>query len=200
MVEYSDKVFAFMRESYFNYVGKDYTKLDDVVLEYQRYLADMGWDNKGAKRELKNELHKYFEKYLKDTKDIDGNRIYNVYKGFRFDVTFPDEVIEKEVEIPQLDISLTGPGAFDNLAATYPAQYANDAGYPSTKWDDVTTTLNSLDASKLHYVLMPQNHIVLDFDIKNPVTGEKDLELNLEKASMYPPTYSELSSKLKRQT
>lgn len=40
---------------------------------------------------------------------------------------------------------------------------------------------------------MPQNHIVLDFDIKNPVTGEKDLELNLEKASMYPPTYSELS-------
>ena len=193
MVEYSDKVFAFMRESYFNYVGKDYTKLDDVVMEYQRYLADMGWDIKGAKRELKNELHKYFENYLKDTKDIDGNRIYNVYKGFRFDVTFPDEVIEKEVEIPKLDISLTGPGAFDNLAATYPAQYANDAGYPSTKWDDVSTTLNSLDASKLHYVLMPQNHIVLDFDIKNPVTGEKDLELNLEKASMYPPTYSELS-------
>lgn len=193
MIEYSDKVFAFVRESYFNYIGDAYVKLDDVVMGYQRYLADMGWDNKGAKRELKNELYKYFDKYLKDTKDEDGKRIYNVYKGFKFDVAFPDEIIEKEVEIPMIEIDKEGPGEFDKIASKYPAQYANNAGYPNIEWDEVTTTLSDVDTTRLHYVRLPQNHIVLDFDIKDPETGEKDFELNLKKASLYPPTYTELS-------
>ena len=193
MVEYSDKVFAFIRESSFNYIGKEYVKLADVVPAYQRYLTDMGWDNKGAKRELKNELHKYFETYVKDTKDEEGKRIYDVYKGFRMDVAFPEEINNKEVELPTLEINIEGPGAFDKEAAKYPAQYANEAGYPIKKWDDVLETLDTLDPTKLHYVRVPQNHIVLDFDLKDPATGEKSFEMNLAKASSYPPTYAELS-------
>ena len=48
-----------------------------------------------------------------------------------------------------------------------PAQYANSDGKPLKKWDEVTTILEDLDTSKLHYVLMPEEHIVIDFDIKN---------------------------------
>ena len=39
---------------------------------------------------------------------------------------------------------------------------------------------------------MPEEHIVIDFDLKNE-NGEKDFERNLEAASKFPPTYAELS-------
>src|SRR5699024_4821566 len=41
-------------------------------------------------------------------------------------------------------------------------------------------------------VKVPQNHIVIDFDIQNK-EGKKDFEKNLEEASKWPPTYAELS-------
>ena len=40
---------------------------------------------------------------------------------------------------------------------------------------------------------MPKNHIVIDFDIKDPVTGKKSFELNAKAAASWPPTYAELS-------
>ena len=60
------------------------------------------------------------------------------------------------------------------------------------KWSEVTTDLYSLDPRKLHYVKVPENHIVIDFDLKNS-RGEKDLEINLEAANKWPPTYCEVS-------
>lgn len=35
------------------------------------------------------------------------------------------------------------------------------------KWSGVKTKLSDLDTSKLHYVKVPENHIVIDFDIKD---------------------------------
>ena len=40
---------------------------------------------------------------------------------------------------------------------------------------------------------MPIQHIVIDFDIKDPETGEKSEELNLKAASKWPSTYAEFS-------
>jgi hypothetical protein len=73
-----------------------------------------------------------------------------------------------------------------------PAQYATDKGTPTKKWDEVKTKLSDLNTSELHYVKVPENHIVIDFDIKGD-DGEKSYEKNLEEASKWPPTYSELS-------
>ena len=45
---------------------------------------------------------------------------------------------------------------------------------------------------KTHYVKVPENHIVIDFDIKDE-NGNKSLEKNIEAASKWPKTYAELS-------
>ncbi len=80
----------------------------------------------------------------------------------------------------------------DEVLADMPAQYAGASGYPTKKWDDVTTTLKDLDTTKLHYVKVPENHIVIDFDIKND-NGEKDGTANLTAAAKWPATYAEYS-------
>ena len=54
------------------------------------------------------------------------------------------------------------------------------------------TTLEAIDTSKVHYVKVPENHIVIDFDIKDE-NGKKSFEKNLEAASKWPTTYAELS-------
>ena len=81
---------------------------------------------------------------------------------------------------------------FDRECYNCPAQYSNDNGIPFNKWDKVKTTLKDIDTHKLHYVKVPENHIVIDFDIKGK-DGLKSYERNLEEASKWPPTYSELS-------
>lgn len=40
--------------------------------------------------------------------------------------------------------------------------------------------------------MMTQNHIVIDFDLKND-NNEKDIEKNIRAASKFPPTYAVLS-------
>ena len=81
---------------------------------------------------------------------------------------------------------------FDKIAQAYPAQYANDSGTPSHRWTNVKTTLADIDTHKLHYVQVPSNHIVIDFDIPNE-EGGKSYERNLIEASKWPATYAELS-------
>ena len=73
-----------------------------------------------------------------------------------------------------------------------PAQYANDQGTPFKKWENCKTTLANIDTSKLHYVKVPENHIVIDFDIPDE-NGNKSLAKNLEAAAKWPETYAELS-------
>ena len=81
---------------------------------------------------------------------------------------------------------------FDKECKDYPAQYATDKGTPTKKWDNVKTTLKDIKTTELHYVKVPENHIVIDFDIPDE-NGEKSLEKNLEAAAQWPPTYGELS-------
>lgn len=49
-----------------------------------------------------------------------------------------------------------------------------------------------MKTSKLHYVKVPEDHIVIDFDIPGP-DGKKCFEKNLKAASKWPRTYAELS-------
>lgn len=191
MVAYSDKVFDFIRENYYDMSnGITLKRAADM---YKMYLEDMGWDSKGAKRQLKESLGKYFNTYKSDTKLADGTRVYDYYTDFRMEVAFPESVKKiKPSEAALINMQDEMPKTFDKEGRDWPAQYANADGLPSIKWDEVTTTLKDLDTSKLHYVRVPYNHIVLDFDLKNK-EGEKDYKLNLRKASKYPETYTEVS-------
>ena len=81
---------------------------------------------------------------------------------------------------------------FDILGKDYQAQYASDVETPLTKWMYVNTKLSDLDTKKLHYVRVPIDHIVIDFDLKDK-KGNKSAEKNLEAANKWPPTYAEFS-------
>ena len=54
------------------------------------------------------------------------------------------------------------------------------------------TTLSDIDTRKIHFVKVPENHVVIDFDLKDQ-NGHKALERNLEAASHWPATYAEIS-------
>lgn len=62
----------------------------------------------------------------------------------------------------------------------------------SNRWRGSTYALSGIDTKKLHYVKVPENHIVIDFDIPDE-SGNKSFEKNLAEASKWPPTYAELS-------
>ena len=93
--------------------------------------------------------------------------------------------------------------------ANQTAQYSKEDGTPRKYWTDaprmingklaipkkdqiVDTVLSDLDTSEEHFVKVPLNHIVIDFDLKDE-NGDKSLEMNLSAASLWPPTYAELS-------
>ena len=127
----------------------------------------------------------------------DELRARNYYQGFRFD-KFEYKPTEKKVTTAPTKTWLSfdcTDSIFDKLAADFPAQYASSEGVPTYKWDNVRTKLSVLDSSRLHYVLIPEehvHHIVIDFDIKDE-NGEKSYEKNLAAASLWPKTYAELS-------
>ena len=56
----------------------------------------------------------------------------------------------------------------------------------------MASTLAEIDISKVHYVRVPEDHIVIDFDLRDE-SGAKSQEANLEAASKWPPTYAEWS-------
>lgn len=140
------------------------------------------------KEELKNYFWEFEERFV-----VDGSRVRNYYKRFRTD-KFQDQMPEEQpTEEPENWIVLSKrKSLFDTFCADCFAQYAGENDIPSKKWSDVTTHLRGIDTSKVHYVKVPMNHIVIDFDIPD-ANGNKCLEKNLEAASKWPPTYAELS-------
>ena len=186
MMTASDPIFEFVHDNY--KLFGDPTSLKRVSEMFKVYLDDLGWETRGYKRRIKNELQRYYKEFREQAR-IDGVLTHFVYSGFKKELVVPDG--EEDTELPE--IALNGSeSAFDAFAADYPAQYANDAGTPEKAWDKVATTLKDLDTTKLHYVRVPLNHIVIDLDLRDE-NGEKDLKKNLQKATEYPPTYAELS-------
>lgn len=144
-----------------------------------------------SKRIFKEELKNYFREY-KERYILDGTRVRSYYHGFRTD-RFEDEEDEPKVEVkPNLMELNSTESIFDKECVDCPAQYTSGKGTPLKKWDNVKTTLKDIDTSKLHYVKVPENHIVIDFDIPD-AEGNKCLEKNLEEASKWPETYAEVS-------
>ncbi len=187
----------------YNYVEECYK---DILDEYNGTTLSIAWDSYKRYCELsdmkypldrlkfKIYLKDYFEQFNTDT-DRNGKRLYNYYSGFKLnklginvDKKSGDH-IHTWLKFDRLETK----SEFDILCEDCPAQYANDYGVPYMAWGENTRILKSLDPFMLHYVKVPENHIVIDFDIKDPETGDKSLNLNMEAANKFPPTYAELS-------
>ena len=194
MMSSTNDFYNFILDSYFVFKDEDGTTLKTAWEMYKNYCDDAKVPYPYPQRIFKEELKNYFENYTDRITGENGQRVRSYYTGFKYKIFDEEKHIEEDKPVDSyswLNCS-EQESIFDADCSDYLAQYATDSGTPVQKWDNVTTTLKDLDTSKLHYVKVPENHIVIDFDIPDE-NGQKCLRKNIEAASKWLPTYAELS-------
>lgn len=188
MMLQTDVFFNFVEAHYDIFRDQNGISLKQAYTLYKEFCEDTGIDRVLPQYKVREELRNYFDEF-KDRAEVLGETVRSYYSGFNalpFKQMKPKNgksfslVIDESVSI------------FDEEYGDCQAQYAKENGKPKTYWANVETTLDDLDTSELHYVQVPLQHIVIDFDLTDE-TGEKSLEMNLEAASNWPATYAELS-------
>ena len=191
MMLQTDPFFNFIEYNFDIFKEQDGVSLTQAYTMYKEYCVDSGIDKPLQRQKFQYELRNYFDDF-KDRAEVAGHQVRNYYSGFsanKFKAPAKEGpafslVIEETISL--LDEELAGMPAqgfrVDEFGAKVPAR----------KWDNVSESLRDLDTTELHYVKVPENHVVIDFDLKDE-DGNKSLERNLEAASIWPPTYAELS-------
>lgn len=193
MMGASNDFYNFVLDSFHIFKKEDGTTLKAAWEMYKSYCEDAKVAYPLPKRNFQEELKNYFREFSDRFKVDDGSRVRSYYSGFRIDkFDIPSKEKKKDKPSHKLINFNAKESIFDKECANCLAQYATKKETPSTKWDEVTSKLSELDTSKLHFVKVPENHIVIDFDIKDD-NGEKSFERNLEEASKWPATYAEVS-------
>ena len=208
MIASTNEFYNFVEENYDMLLKDDGIPAKKAYTMYKQYCVDTNCSYQLNYTRFRAEFVSYFEG-VKDRIKLDGVEYYNYYYGFKWD-KFPGHegpAVDESVEDGPYGIKQDSDGSwiifkdssefdegslFDSGYEGQPAQYAKEDGSPKNYWSRVNTKLMDIDTHELHYVLLPENHIVIDFDIKNEA-GEKDFELNLAAASKFPKTYAELS-------
>lgn len=194
MIDETNEFYNFVMDNAELFLENDPLALRVVWKRYKEYCEDALVSYPMPMRVFKNELKNYYNEYFER---LEGS--YSVFKGFireKIDGKIIVDsgaswcVTEPFYEDDWLNFKEI-PSIFDDICKGCPAQYAKGDGTPNIPWDKVSDTLSKLDTKKLHYVRVPENHIIIDFDLKNE--NGKSLELNKKEASKWPKTYAELS-------
>ena len=194
MMGASNDFYNFVIDSYHIFKKEDGTTLRAAWEMYRTYCDDAKVPYPFSQRLFKEELKNYFWEYNDRFSLEDGSRVRSYYSGFRtdrFETETKEEVKKEEPELHLIQFEKQE-SIFDKDCANCPAQYATSKEIPKKPWDEVTSKLSELDTSQIHYVKVPENHIVIDFDIKDE-NGKKCYQKNLEEASKWPATYAEVS-------
>lgn len=192
MMLQTDIFFNFIEAHYDIFRDQDGATLTQAYSLYKEYCGDTGIEKPLPKYKVREELRNYFKEF-KDRTTVDGKIVRSYYSGFtadKFKTTANDDVkafsLVMDETISLLDLELSEQPAqgwkLDEFENKIPKQ----------SWSKVTTILAEIDTSDLHYVKVPENHIFIDFDLKDDA-GNKSLEKNLKAASNWPATYAELS-------
>ena len=207
MMSASNDFYNFMIDSYHIFKRDDGTTLKAAWEMYKTYVDEAKVPYSLSKMHFRSELMNYFRDFNERFTSETGERARSYYSGFRTEKFETGESKSEEESTESLEESKEAtnekhipdwlkmevqPSVFDKECANCLAQRASSKETPSRKWDDVKSTLAKMDTSKLHYVKVPENHIVIDFDIRDE-TGKKSFQKNLEAAEKWPPTYAELS-------
>lgn len=192
MMGASNDFYNFMIDSYTQFETNDGVSLKAAWEMYKTYCEETRVAYPLSQRVFKTELSSYFEDLEDRHQFDDGSRVRNYYSGFKKN-KFESKISqgEESAKVDGIDFR-EQESLFDVMAADFPAQYASAKETPLVSWERVSTKLSDLDTHKLHYVKVPENHIVIDFDIPDD-NGNKCFERNLEEASKWPATYAELS-------
>ena len=193
MMGASNDFYNFILDSYPIFRDEDGVTLKCAWEMYKTYCEDAKVPYPMSRRIFKEELRNYFRDYQERYTTKDGDRVRSYYVGFRTDKFEEVEEDEPEIEVKQeIGYFTCEESIFDQQCKDCPAQLTTEQGTPMYKWDNVKTSLKDINTKELHYVKVPENHIVIDFDIPDE-NGDKCLERNLEAASKWPPTYGEYS-------
>ena len=192
MLGASNDFYNFVVDSYFVFKEEDGVSLKQAWEMYKTYCDDAKVPYPLPKRQFKEELKNYFRDYKDIYNPEEGERNRNYYFGFKTDTLDVVDIPKRPIEKPDLISFDNTKSIFDEDCSGCLAQYAKQDGTPKFKWESVKTKLSEIDTRKLHYVRVPANHIVIDFDLTGD-DGEKSFERNLEEASKWPKTYAELS-------
>lgn len=191
MMLQTDVFFNFIEANFDVFKQQDGTSLKQAYTLYKEFCSDTGIERVLPQYKVREELRNYFDDF-KDRATIDGVIHRSWYTGFNANKF---KTPAKDANAFSLVIEETE-SLLDDVLAAMPAQYhrVDDDGFevPAKKWVNVKTVLSDLDTHNLHFVRVPENHLVIDFDLKDQ-DGAKSLERNLEAASNWPPTYAELS-------
>ena len=193
MMGASNDFYNFILDSYPVFRDEDGVTLKCAWEMYKTYCEDAKVPYPMSRGVFKEELRNYFRDYQERYTTKDGDRVRSYYVGFRTDKF--EEVEDDDVDVvteEPIGYFTSETSIFDEYCSDCPAQLATEQGTPMYKWDNVKTTLKDINTKELHYVKVPENHIVIDFDIPDE-NGDKCLERNLEAASKWPPTYGEYS-------
>ena len=190
MMLQTDVFFNFVESNYYFFKDQNGTTLSQAYDMYKVYCDEALAEFKMPRHKFREELKNYFKSFS-DMARVDGKQVRSYYSGFLTE-KFKSSSLEKKEEAPASLVLDHSESLFDVECASCLAQYASSSGIPEKKWDEVETKLSDIDTKEVHYVKVPENHIVIDFDLKDEF-GNKSLEKNIEAASKWPPTYAEFS-------
>lgn len=213
MMLQTDVFFNFIEANFDIFKDQDGVTLNQAFEMYKQFIKDSEIEYSLPRYKLREELKNYFENF-EDRAIVNGERVRSWYSVFIAD-RFKAPTGKSEDQHAFALVMDETESLFDREFADCIAQYSNDKGDPRLYWDDsvrtkfdekkgefveftpkpsqiVSTKLADLDTSKEHYVKVPTNHIVIDFDLTDK-NGKKSAERSLEAASTWPSTYAEFS-------
>jgi hypothetical protein len=192
MMLQTDVFFNFVEAHFDIFKSQDGCTLKQAYALYKEYCNDTGVDWVLPQYKVREELRNYFEEFH-DRFTVDGNTLRSYYRGFTaqpFKAPIKSDSATFSLVMDETESLL------DELFAQQPAQYGKEDEFgkiiPARRWSSIKTTLAEIDTSRVHFTKVPENHIVIDFDLLGP-DGSKSLERNLEAASEWPATYAEIS-------
>lgn len=187
MMMQTDVFFNFIEANFDIFKSQDGTSLKQAYDLYKQFCEESLVDFKLPRHRFREELKNYFDTF-EERSYVDGAQVTSWYSGFDANKF---KVMDKDEGVFSLVLDETK-SLLDDILAEMPAQYANKEEIPKKQWDQVDTKLADLNTSRVHYTKVPENHIVIDFDLKDE-DGQKSVERNLDAASAWPPTYAEFS-------
>ena len=187
MMLQTDIFFNFIEAYYDIFKSQNSATLRQAYTLYKEFCDDTGIQHVLPQYKFREELRNYFDDF-KDKVTVNGETQRSLYMGFNASKFKQQDKEDKSYSLVMDETK----SLLDEMLADCPAQLGTKDEIPTQPWAKVKTTLGEVDTSQLHFVKVPSNHIVIDFDLKNK-DGEKDLELNLMEASQWPATYAEHS-------
>lgn len=186
-------LYNFVEEYYLVFCNEEGFQLKQLYDMYKQFCLDTGELYPMKRNVFRAEMQTYFREFY-DQRRVGDKVMRSYFCGFRKELIDGDKSKKEEPEqkvVDWLDLK-EQKSIFDDIYKDRPAQLTKKDGTPRLYWKNCRTKLSDIDTRKLHYILLPENHIVIDFDLKNS-NGNKSAELNLKEASNWPETYAEFS-------